>query len=310
MNLNLVKEMKAKAQAQTARKSSNKSEWKPKEAGDYYVRILPYIHNLDWPITTVWKHFNICSTPFISLSTFGKPDPIREYGDAVRAQAGGSKDSSMYRVANMCDPTTRYYAPILIRGKEEEGVKFWDMSYKDYEKLMAIFEMVEYGDITDFETGRDLKVTHTKPVKDGEYAQNIILAMPSTSPATTLQAVADMIVKMPTVQSILQEPTMDEMTDLLKKFSDNGGKKVDLKAANLVNPTNVVNQQQQQQQPQYNGNSVQMQTTNTPHSVVIPQSQNVLSATIPAVNGTVNDGNIVNTTPDDVKSTFSNYFKK
>ena len=284
MNQNLVREKRIAAQTLTARQSSNKVEWKPKDAGDYTIRMLPYIHDLDWPVTTVWKHFNISTSPFISLSTFGKADPIREYGDAIRANAAGSTDKNMYKVANMCDPTVRFYAPILVRGKEDEGVKFWDMSASDHEKILAIFDVAEYGDITDLANGRDLKVTHTKPVKEGTYAQNTILALPNTTPATTEQAVADLIVKMPTVQSILTEPTMDEMTLLLRKFTENGGKKVDLKAPTLTTPSNVVNA----------GPAIVQQPVN---DIAVQQS-----TTVPAASAAPAGG--------DVNATFAQYFKK
>jgi ABC-type branched-subunit amino acid transport system substrate-binding protein len=158
------------------------------------------------------------------------------------------------------------------------------MSSKDHDKILAIFGVLEYGDITDLKDGRDLKVTHIKPVKEGEYAQNMILALPDRTPATTEQAVAELIVKMPTVQSILTEPTMDEMTLLLRKFSENGGKKVDLKAPTLTAPSNVVNAGPAIVQQPVNGIAVQQSTT------------------VPAASAAPAGG--------DVNATFAQYFKK
>jgi hypothetical protein len=56
-------------------------------------------------------------------------------------------------------PKIRTYVPIIVRGKEEEGVKFWGFGARVHEQLLSALNEPEYGDITDLNNGRDIQVT-------------------------------------------------------------------------------------------------------------------------------------------------------
>ena len=61
-------------------------------------------------------------------------------------------------------PKLRTYVPIIVRGKEEEGVKFWGFGVQVYEQLMAALNEPDYGDITDLVNGYDTRWI-SKPLK-------------------------------------------------------------------------------------------------------------------------------------------------
>ena len=56
----------------------------------------------------------------------------------------------------------RTYAPVIVRGEENQGVKFWGFGKTVYQELLSIIADPDYGDITDVAEGRDVKVICTK----------------------------------------------------------------------------------------------------------------------------------------------------
>ena len=57
----------------------------------------------------------------------------------------------------------RVYAPVVVRGEEDRGVRIWAFGKTVYQTLLNIMLDEDYGDITDPKTGRDVKVVCTKP---------------------------------------------------------------------------------------------------------------------------------------------------
>ena len=57
----------------------------------------------------------------------------------------------------------RFYAPVLVRGEEEKGVRWWSFGKKAYQQLLSLVLNPEYGDITDIETGTDIVLKYTVP---------------------------------------------------------------------------------------------------------------------------------------------------
>ena len=52
----------------------------------------------------------------------------------------------------------RTYVPVLVRGEESEGVKFWGFGKNVYQELLGFFADPDYGDLTDPVNGRDVTV--------------------------------------------------------------------------------------------------------------------------------------------------------
>ena len=57
----------------------------------------------------------------------------------------------------------RFFAPVLVRGEEAEGIRIWGFGKMAYEKLLNVVLDPDYGDITDPEAGNDLRITYGKP---------------------------------------------------------------------------------------------------------------------------------------------------
>ena len=54
----------------------------------------------------------------------------------------------------------RTFVPVLVRGQEGEGVKFWGFGKTVYQEILGYITDPDYGDITDPTNGRDLTIEY------------------------------------------------------------------------------------------------------------------------------------------------------
>ena len=68
----------------------------------------------------------------------------------------------------------RTFVPIIVRGQEGDGVRFWGFGKTVYQEILGYIVDPDYGDITDPQSGRDLTiqyismeeaVLHTQPLR-------------------------------------------------------------------------------------------------------------------------------------------------
>ena len=135
------------------------STWKPTEGEEHSVRLLSFPDNDGQPFKELWFYYNIGNNRgMLAPYQFGKPDPIQELITKLREE--GSKES--YELAKKLYPKMRTYAPVIVRGEEDRGVRIWGFGKIVYQALLGLMLDEDYGDITDPATGRDIKVLCTK----------------------------------------------------------------------------------------------------------------------------------------------------
>jgi|FAXJ01.1.fsa_nt_gi hypothetical protein len=185
MPVNVAKLAERLKQFEEGAKSSEfaKLLWKPKE-GTQTVRIVPYKFQPDNPFIELKFYYKIGGNNYLAPCTFGKPDPILETIEALRASGSNEEKEIAAKLA----PVTRTYAPIIVRGEEDQGVRFWGFGVMVYKQLLKIMTNAKYGDITSWTDGRDIEVEFHKESKkkgkDGKsFPETTILADPSTTPA-------------------------------------------------------------------------------------------------------------------------------
>ncbi len=133
--------------------------WRPQEGEEHTVRLLSFPDNDGQPFKERWFYYNVGNNPgLLAPYQFGKPDPIQELINKLRDD--GSKES--YELAKKLYPKMRSYAPVVVRGEEDKGVRIWAFGKTVYQSLLNIMLDEDYGDITDPEDGRDVKVVCTK----------------------------------------------------------------------------------------------------------------------------------------------------
>lgn len=152
-----MSKMRARQDALNNTGKKNNNFWKPQE-GEQTVRLVCPADGD--PFKDFFFHY-IDGTPgFLSPKrNFGEDCPLDTYVRALWNE--GSEESR--RVAKKLSAKQRFFAPVVVRGEEDQGVRVWGFGKRAYETLVGLVMNPEYGDITDPETGTDLVVTYTKP---------------------------------------------------------------------------------------------------------------------------------------------------
>ena len=133
--------------------------WRPEEGTETTIRLIAYPDNDGQPFKELMFYYNIGNNPgLLAPYQFGKADPIQELITSLRDE--GSKES--YELAKKLYPKMRCYAPVIVRGEEDKGVRLWAFGKQIYQTLLNFMLDEDYGDITDPTDGRDIRVVCTK----------------------------------------------------------------------------------------------------------------------------------------------------
>jgi hypothetical protein len=159
--------------------SKNIRIWKP-QPGTQIVRLVPYKFNPENPFIELQFYYNLAGKTYLSPATFGKPDPILEFCNRLK-KTGNKED---WILARKMEPKLRTYAPIIVRGLEGEGVKFWGFGKMVYQEILKIMADPDYGDITDITKGHDLNVEFKAAIAGGKtFPETSVRAKPAKTPA-------------------------------------------------------------------------------------------------------------------------------
>ena len=153
-----LEEMKRKLAQVKSGNKANPHLFKPEE-GAQLIRIVPLQSNRENPFIELYFHYDFGGKTILSPLSYGERDPIAEFSDSLIADGGGKMSKDEYKLAKKFYPTLRTFVPIVVRGKESEGVKFWSFGKTIFEKLLQIIDDEDYGDIADIEHGFDLTLT-------------------------------------------------------------------------------------------------------------------------------------------------------
>ena len=201
---------------QIQNKSTERSNlWKP-QPGKTTLRMLPYLHNKDNPFIELYFHYGLNGKTFLSPTTFGRPDPVAEFADQLKST--GNKED--WKMGRKMDPKMRTYAPVIVRGEEEEGVKFWGFGIKIYEELLSIIADPEYGDITDPISGTDFIVEYKTPEEaNNSYGMTTIRPKRQQTKLTEDSSqLENWLTNQQEITEIYKEPTYEILKTELTKY--------------------------------------------------------------------------------------------
>ena len=188
--------------------------WKP-EPGKQVVRIVPYQHDRNNPFQELYFHYDLGKKNFLSPITHGKPDPVVEFCEKLK----NSGNSDEWKLGKKMEPKLRIYAPVLIRGKESEGVKLWGFGKQVYTELLSVIADPDYGDITDPSGGRDILVEFTPSEGPGQFPKTTIRVKPNVTPMTEDKNVAESAANnQPNLTDIFKEPSYDDLKAALEAW--------------------------------------------------------------------------------------------
>ena len=189
------------------------SLWKPKP-GKYVLRIVPYKFNKQNPFIELLFHYNINNKTYLSPASFGRPDPILEFAEKLKRLG----DTENWKAGKKMEPKLRTFAPVVVRGQENEGVKFWGFGKTVYEEVLAIISDPDYGDITDDQTGRDV-VIEIVEAEGKTYPETRIRVKPNVTKLSDNPELVDKLLnEQKEITEIYSELSYNELKGVLENW--------------------------------------------------------------------------------------------
>ena len=216
MNINAIKQRLNSLQ-NTSKKTD--SLWKPKP-GKYQVRIVPYKFNKENPFIELLFHYNINNKTYLSPASFGRPDPIVEFAEKLKRTG----DTDDWKAGKKMEPKLRTFVPVIVRGKENEGVKFWGFGKTVYQDILGYIADPDYGDITDPITGRDIVLDVTSAEEsNAAYPTTAIRIKPSVSKLSDDPAVVQQLLEnQKNITELYSELSYAELKSVLENWLNPG----------------------------------------------------------------------------------------
>ena len=212
MDLNAIRKRLGQLQTTNNRTSSL---WKP-QPGKTQIRIVPYEFNKDNPFIELFFHYNLNNRSYLSPISFGRPDPIEEF--AQKLKASGNKED--YQLSKKLEEKMRTFAPVIVRGEESQGVKFWGFGKTVYQELLSIIADPDYGDITDPVNGRDVVVEFISAEESGaSFPKTNIRVKPNQTPISDEPSVLEKVkTSQKDITEIYQEQSYEDLTNVLNEW--------------------------------------------------------------------------------------------
>jgi hypothetical protein len=212
MDLNAIRKRLGQLQTTNNRTSSL---WKP-QPGNQQIRIVPYAFNKENPFIELFFHYNLNNRSYLSPISFGRPDPIEEF--AQKLKASGNKED--YQLSRKLEAKMRTFAPVIVRGEESQGVKLWGFGKTVYQELLSIIADPDYGDISDPVNGRDVSVEFISAEESGaSFPKTNIRVKPNQTPISDEPSVLELVkTSQKDITEIYQEQSYDDLTGILNEW--------------------------------------------------------------------------------------------
>jgi hypothetical protein len=191
--------------------------WKPK-VGKHQIRIVPSKFNKSTPFREVYFHYGYTKGPILALTNWGEADPIAEAAQKLRK----SDNPDHWQMAKKISPKMRVFAPVIVRGEEQMGVRLWEFGKEIYTQLMNIAMNEDYGDFTDIQDGRDFIVEGVDDVVAGRKVVKCILTpRVKTTPITEdANALKTYLEEQPDILTINKKHTYESLKEIFEKWAN------------------------------------------------------------------------------------------
>ena len=219
MDINAIKQRLSSLQSSGAKKEKvdySKYYWKPKAEGKYQIRVVPSVLNKSNPFQEVFVHYGFSKFPIYALTNWGEKDPIVEFAKSLRT----TQEKENWQLAKKLDPKMRVFAPVVVRGEEEKGVRLWEFGKEIYMQLLGIAEDEDYGDFTDISEGRDFTVdVVTGDIGGRQGLKSSIRVKPKTSPlGSDKETIKMWLTEQPNVLELQRKTAFDDLKSILANF--------------------------------------------------------------------------------------------
>jgi hypothetical protein len=239
INLDAIRGRLNKLQNTTAK---TVEQWKP-APGKHQIRLVPYKFNKENPFIELFFHYGINNKTYLSPISFGRKDPIVEFAEKLKRMG----DKEDWRAAKKMEPKLRTFVPVLVRGEEGEGVRFWGFGKTVYQEILGYIADPDYGDITDAHGGRDIVVEIVSAEDSGtSYPVTTIRVKPKETPlADTKEQVDKFLNEQKNITDLYQELSYEELKGVLESWlnpsatNDDGVEAVSTEELSKAVPSNT-----------------------------------------------------------------------
>ena len=219
MDLKSIKNKLNALQTQGQKKEKvdySKYLWKPKQEGKFQIRIVPSKLDKNNPFKEVFVHYGFSKFPIYALTNWGEKDPIVEFA----AQLRKTNDKENWKLAKKLEPKMRVFAPVIVRGEEDKGVRLWEFGKEIYMQLLGIADDEDYGDYTDINEGRDFTLEAvTGDIGGRQGLKTSIRIKPKTSPLSTdKDDIKTWLVEQPNILDLQRKTEFDKMKEILQNW--------------------------------------------------------------------------------------------
>ena len=189
--------------------------WNPK-VGKHQIRIVPSAFDSKNPFKELKFYYGITNKVMISPSNFNEKDPIALFASKLREEY----NKENFVLAKKLDPKNRVFAPVVVRGEEDKGVRLWQFGKQVYEELLALAVDDEIGDYTDIVNGRDLTVETVGPESTGTpyNKSSVRVRLKSTPLSENKDEAQTWLDTQPNPVELFKRYTFDEMKSALEKW--------------------------------------------------------------------------------------------
>ena len=192
--------------------------WKPRQEGKYQIRFVPSKLNKNNPFQEIFMHYGVGKYPIVALNNWGEKDPVVDFTKKLRT----TSDSENWRLAKKLDPKMRVFAPVIVRGEEEKGVRLFEFSKTLYLELLSVADDEDYGDFTDVAQGFDFVVTATKVQDRPGFGLSVRPKPKQTQLSEDASQIKSWLEDQPLLLEERYKFTYDKLKEELQKFLTGG----------------------------------------------------------------------------------------
>jgi len=220
MDLNAIKSRLNALNKQSNSQNKEKKDytliyWKPKQEGKYQIRFVPSAHEVtNDPFHEIMMHYGVGKFPIMALTNWGEDDPIVDFTAKLRK----TSEPENWRLAKKLYPKMRVFAPVIVRGEEDKGVRLFEFSKTLYMELLSIADDEDYGDFTDVAAGFDFVVNATKVVDRPGFSLSLRPKPKQTPLSKDAKEVKEWLATQPSLLEERFKYTYDKLKEELQKF--------------------------------------------------------------------------------------------
>lgn len=163
--LNEVNEVNNSFQSERKKVNLKELTYNPKagqlpEEGEE-VRIVPPIGEGAKAYQKLDLHWNVGASKLVVCpSQYDRPCPVCDHVNSILNNPSSTEPQK--EAAKKMQRRTRHFLPIIVRGKEHEGPKWWGFPKGVLNSISGFFKSKHYGNISDVYQGNDLTITFPK----------------------------------------------------------------------------------------------------------------------------------------------------